>query len=156
MKKIFPLVLVISFILGCSSSIPPSYVPDEHPYQYKVYGGFSQVVDAAIASLNSFGWVVEKQVDPSIYERTAFVESDTVKQTLIFAKPKKRMLSLGKENDRVNIVLRTVQDSSIEIEIRYMSVTSIPFKKFYNYQNDKIAQKLFKDIEQRINTPHPQ
>ena len=152
MKRLIFYCCGIFIFCGCSTVVLPNYIPDNHPYTYKIYAGFDEVRDAAFASLSGFGWVIDGEVDPAIYERSAALTSGPVKQTLILTKPRIKKTSVGLQSEQVNILLRTLRDSAIEVEFRFVKVTSIPFKKFYSYQEEQSIRKIFEDIQKRINS----
>ena len=141
MRKLLFCITAI-FFSGCASANIPKYIKDTHPYEQVFYSSFDRVVAAVESGLDHCGWVIDERVDPDVYERTAEVDKNSREKILIFTQRHQGFAGLGLRNQRVNIYIRTLADASIKVEVRYLTATSIPFKTFYNYRQDKRAQSL--------------
>ena len=149
MKKI-TIFLLILCCGGCASFDIPKYIPDNHPYKKKFYASFDEVLRVTKRTLQDNGWKIESTSDPSIYERTKMVGSKPGRQIVIFTKIRQTSLVVGTSYARVNAFLWTGSDSSIELELRYVTVSSTPLKTFYNYRKDNVIESLLKQIEKRL------
>ena len=147
-------IVVIScfvFCLGCSSVIIPSYIQDNHPYNKKLYATFDKALEATQLALEDYGYKVEKSSDPSVFERNRSIDNTIKKQTLLFTNIRQSSFFIGSRYKRINVYLQASDDGTTEIEIRYLRITAIIFKKFYGYRDDRFMDKIFKTIEDNLN-----
>ena len=150
MSKEIMVLFVILFGGGCVSIDIPKYIPDNHPYKKKFYASFDEVSKVTRGTLQDNGWKIESTSDPAIYERTKLVGNKPGRQIVIFTKIRQTSLVIGTKYARINAFLWTGSDSSIELELRYITVSSIPLKTFYNYRKDSAIESLLKQIEKRL------
>ena len=148
MRRFF-LITMVLMLSGCASVSIPNYIYDEHPYKRTVYAPFDKARDATAQTFEEFGWMVEKESNPSLFEREK-VGEEGKRQTLILTEVRQSYFFLGSRYSRVNAYLREIADKETEIEIRYLRVTSILFKSFYHYTNDKMVERIFNHIEQKL------
>lgn len=136
---------------GCASISVPNYVKDEYPYKKTFYASFDETFEAVKEMFDEFHWKVSQTSDPKLYERnkTTAVD-DTGKQVLIFSDLRTTPLGLGTRYSRVNVYLRTVQGSETEVEIRYVTVSSVPFKTFYDFKHNKTVEAMLKSISEKL------
>ncbi len=146
-RKIFLLGIPLLFCMGCASVIVPQYIHEEHPYHKKLYADFDKVQEAIHQALKESGWQVAKTADPAIFERNKTPVDPQARQVLIFTEIRQTALFLGTRYARMNIYLHAGHDNTTEVEARYLTVTSVPFKTFYNYRNDRFVQKLLERLE---------
>ena len=52
----------------------------------------------------------------------------------------------------MNAYVHEIANSEIEVEIRYLTVTSMMFKSFYGYKKDQAVERIFSKIEESL---HP-
>lgn len=142
--KRFRVFALLFFLSGCASVIIPNYVKDEHPYQKKFYADFDIVSKAAVQTLMDLGWEVSRTGDPSVFEESQIKEG---RQTLIFTEVRQTALFFATRYARMNIYLRAGTGNTTDAELRYLTMTSLPFKGFNNYRNDRFAQKFFAHLE---------
>lgn len=149
MRRFIPCILACFFV-GCASANIPKYIKDTHPYERTFYTSFDRVVEVVEQGLNNFGWTIDEKVDPDVYERTAEVSTNSREKILIFTERRQSFAGLGFKNQRINVYIRTLADASVEVEVRYLKATSIPFKTFYSYRQDKSAQNFLNWVEKKL------
>ena len=149
MKKLILLTLLM-FLCGCASVDVPKYIKDDHPYKKTVYADFDEVFQATVKILKEFGWEVSGTSDPSVFERTASGGDPQQKQILIFSKVRQMSLVLGSRYARINVYIRGKADSETEIEFRYVNVSSVFVKDFYNYRKDHLVDRMLQHIESLV------
>lgn len=134
-------------VMGCASVTIPNYIRDEHPYHKKFYAPFDTVLEAAVHALEDSGWQVTKRTDPSVFERNKDAGTSGVQQILLFTDVRQMPLFVGTRYARMNIYLQSTAENTTEIELRYLTITSVSLKNFQNYRNDRFAEKFFARIE---------
>lgn len=147
MLKKSSLIILILALVGCASVVIPNYIQDVNPYKKKFYGKFDEVLGATTKTLEDFGWIISNTADPAVFERNRKLEDSADQQTLILTEMRQTAFFVGSRYGRINVYLRTSSDNAVEIELRYVTVTSFPFKNFKNYKNDGVADRIFKHIE---------
>jgi len=90
-------------------------------------------------------------LDPAIFERERESQDSSRQQTLIFTDIHQFPFFVGSRYTRLNVFLLITADKATEVEIRYVKVTSIPFKTFTNFKNDRLTARIFKRIEKNLN-----
>lgn len=147
--KFFLLFLGIPllFCMGCASVMVPQYIRDEYPYRKNLYADFGRVQEAVEEALKESGWQVAKTTDPALFERNKTPVDPQARQALIFTEIRQTALFLGTRYARMNIYLHAGPDTTTEVEVRYLTVTSVPFKSFYNHRNDRFVQKWLGRLE---------
>ena len=148
--SVFGIYLLLFFSGGCANVHIPDYISDENPYRRIFYADFSSTLAATAQSLESLGWPISKTAEPSIFERSRLTEEGNRQQTLLFTEIRQTPLFLGTRYARVNAYLRAVTDHTTEVELRYLTVTSVPLKSFYNYRKDHFIKRVFQEIERRL------
>lgn len=138
------------FLLGCANVIIPNYIKDVHPYKEKFYADFDHVLEVTKETLAEMGWKVDNSSDPSVFEHSEFVETPGAKQILIYTDSRQTSLIIASSYTRINVFIRSGIDNVTEVELRYMIVTSYPFKTFYNYRNDRSVHKIFDKIKAKL------
>lgn len=145
MKKAFLLVSVL-FLAGCVSTKLPQYLSDVNPYKKEFYAPFAQAAHAAQTALTEAGWKISGEGNPSVYEQSAGQRSQ---ETILFTEVRQTPLFLGSRYYKVNVILRS-NDTMTEVEIRYLTITAVPFKNIESYRNDKAVEKLFERIAELL------
>ena len=148
MKKILGSLLLLCLI-GCSSVRVPNYIRDQYPYKRTFYAPFDQVHATVAETFQESGWVIEKESEPSLFERQRGPENDR-KQILLFTKIRQTSFFVGSRYARMNAYLWETADKETEMEIRYLTVTSILLKSFNSYRNDKAVEDIFKRIDEGL------
>src|SRR5262245_32039360 len=128
------ILLIGVFLVGCASVNIPNYIPDKYPYKRTYYADYAKVLKATEQTLDEYGWDVTGQADPSVFERTSEDQANPSKQTLIFTKIRSTSLVVGSRYARLNAYVRSPDDKTCEVEIRYVTVSSMSVKNFYNYR----------------------
>ena len=146
MKKLF--IIVSAFLMGCASTQIPNYLPDKKPYTKRFYTNFSKVLEATQKALHEMGWQIEDTTDPAEFEQNRNYIADS-QQTLMMTKIRQTPLFIGTRYAKMNIYLRSI-DNLTEVEIRFLTVTSLPFKNIKNYHNDGAAQRVFNCIDELL------
>jgi len=150
MRGIISIFLVFT-LSGCASINIPNYIQDKHPKQKTFYATYDQVYNATTKALNDLGWSIETESDPALFERERESQDSSRQQTLIFTDIHQFSFFVGSKYTRLNIFLLITADKATEVEIRFIKVTSIPFKTFTKFKNDRLMDRLFKRIEKNLN-----
>ena len=145
MKKAIALLFLL-FCAGCVSATIPHYLQDKSPYKKKFYSDYDNTFKAVQAALKDFGWKISSLSDPLVYEQNPATDEVLPKQVLLFTDVRPTAFFLGTRYAKMNIFVRSLSDGT-EVEIRYLTVTSTPFKALENYKNDDAVQKIFDHIE---------
>jgi hypothetical protein len=148
MRKVLSVFLLLA-LGGCASVTIPNYIQDKYPYKRTFYAPFDQVREAAVQTFGEFGWTIGKESEPALFERER--ESGSSKQTLLFTEIRQTSFFVGSRYARLNAYLRATADHETEVEIRYLTVTSVPFKRFHHYKNDRAIERIFRHIEGKLN-----
>lgn len=147
MRKV-ALSIVLTFLCGCANIVIPNYIRDNNPYKKIYYASFKEVRKAIVKSLEESGWGIEAESEPALFEREWDRENGV--QTLIFTETRQRSFFVGSGYDRMNVYINEVTGNEIEVEVRYVKVTSVTFKSFYKYQNDHVVNRLLSKIEENL------
>ena len=150
MRRIIGVFLVL-ILSGCANINIPNYIQDKHPRHQTFYAAYDQVYDATTKALDDLGWVIEAESDPALFERERESQGSSRQQILIFTDIHQFPFFVGSKYSRLNVFLQITADKAIEVEIRYIKVTSLLFKTFSNYKNDRLTDRLFKHIEKNLN-----
>lgn len=155
-KKIavLPVVLAV-FLSGCATVVIPQYIKDDNPYKHKIYASFDEVSSAAKEVLDKTGWVVMSTTDPSVFERSKGVEGEDFRQVLLITDIRQTPLFIGSRYARLNLFIRSSEANVTEIEVRYITVSSMFFKSFYKYRNNAEVERIIKNIEKTLNGAVP-
>jgi len=151
MKRFFlPCLCLIFTLTGCSTIILPRYIPDKNPTQKKLYADYDRVVAATKAAFKDLGWEVAEEADPAVYERAWQLRDKNVKQILLMSDYHKSNFLIVSKNTAINAYIRAGADAT-ELELRYLRVSTYPFKSFYKYRNNKLINALFQRIDKNLN-----
>jgi hypothetical protein len=143
-------MILLFTISGCASVNIPNYIHDKFPYKQTYYAPFSTVHENAVKTLEDLGWKIEKESDPALFERGRDIGNNGREQTLVFTEIRQFSFFIGSGYTRLNMYLRGTADQATEVEIRYLRVTSMMFKNFYNYKNDHAVDRIFKRMEEGL------
>lgn len=144
--KFFSVMVCLLVTAGCSTVQIPKYIKDQHPYQEEYYDSFQATLDATNKALSDFGWQVTETAEPSMFERSKAVVDPDTKQILLFTEIRQTGLFLGSRYQRLNVILQSARDDQTNVELRYVTVSSVPFKTFTSYKKDSVAKKIFERI----------
>ena len=146
MRGNFFILLMIFSLSGCTTVSIPNYIQDKNPYK-RVYGAnFEGVLMSATRALEHSGWVVTNKYDPTVFEQNKELNSPEAKQLMLSTDVRQTPFIVGTCYRRINIYIRTVDEKSTEVEMRYVKVTSVPFKSFNSYRNDRAIKRLLDSI----------
>ena len=148
MKKFF-LILTLLSLIGCANITIPNYIQDKNPYERTFYAQFDKVREVLTEAFEESGWTIEKESDPALFERERGLENGN-KQTLIFTEIRQTSFFVGSRYTRINAYLHEMANNETEVEIRYVTVSSIMFKSFYGYRNDRAVEHIFSKIEENL------
>ena len=148
MKKIF-LGLLLVILAGCATIEIPQYIQDRNPYQKTFYNDFDKTLEAVRQALNDLGWTIEKETQPSVYERNRLLEEEGGQAILLFTDVRRTSFFLGSRYARLNIYLRG-SDRVSDVEIRYLTLNSLAIKTFRQYKNDAAVERIFHKIEENL------
>ena len=146
MRKILSGILSIVFLSGCVAAVLPQYLSDKHPYKKEFFSDYDESVEAVKTSLAELGWTVAGQGSPDVYER-AVTPND--KSVIIFSEIRQTPMFFGSRYAKLNVIVRGIQDKT-EIEIRYVTVTSVPFRNIETFRNDATVKRIFEHIEKYL------
>jgi len=149
MKRILCL-LVLMGLAGCTTAQIPTYLQDKNPYVKRVYASHEVVLDAVTQTLEDLGWTIEGTAHPSVYEQEEEAEEQEEQKLLIFTGIRQTPMFLGTRYAKMNVILRSQGEVS-DIEIRYLTVTSVFFKNIKTYHNDSAVERIFGCIEKILN-----
>jgi hypothetical protein len=139
------LVFIIALLfLGCSSVRIPSYLQDKHPYTKRFHGNYEQTMAAVKQTLAEFGWEIAEETDPLVYEQDRIHDLDEQRK-MIITKSRQTSLFIGTRYGKMNIYVFSKKNIS-EVEIRYLTVTSIAFKSFRDFRDDAAAERIYTQI----------
>ncbi len=142
-------LLISIFLAGCASVYLPVYLQDKKPYTRRVYATYEEILQAVAKTLQDLGWEIDKTVDPLVYENHRMSDLDE-QQILVLTKTRQTSMWIGSRYARMNIYLSSKKGIS-EIEIRYLTTTSILFRGFKSYRNDSAADRIFAHLEELLN-----
>ena len=148
-KKFF-LLLIIFMLSGCTTVNIPNYIQDKNPYKQTYTASFENVLMAASKALEHSGWVVTNKYDPAVFEQNKELNFSGAKQLMLSTNVRQTPFIFGTRYGRVNAYIRTIDEKSTEVEMRYVTVTSIPFKNFNSYRNDRAIKHILDSIEKII------
>lgn len=149
MKRVFFIVFCV-LATGCTRIELPNYIKDVHPYDRRVYAPFEKTLKATSKVLDETGWTITTSSEPSVFERAKYAVSPDTKQIMLFTKVKHTPLILWSTYKRINVILRSAGENATDVEVRHVTVTSIPFKSFYSYKKDRVANQLLEKIENAV------
>ena len=147
--KNFLLIFLFLSTAGCATVSVPNYIYDKHPYKKEFYGQFNEILDAVKGVLKDHGWEISKTTDPSVYEQGKSNETADNKALLI-TEIRQTSFFFGSSYSRLNVFLRPGTDKRTEVEFRYLAVNSFPIKAFNSYRKDKLIDRFFKDLDERL------
>ena len=150
MRKIF-FILILLFLTGCATVEIPQYVQDQHPYKETFYSSFEDAVEGTSQALEQFGWKIANHYDPGVFEQNKENIGPEAKQIVLSTEVRQMPFFLGTRYARVNAHIYSLEHSSTAVEIRYLTVTSVPFKSFNSYRNDRAAERILKTIKEKLN-----
>ena len=147
MKKIL-LVLILVSISGCTTISTTNYIAANHPYEKKFLKSYDETLEAINKILVKDGWQIDGTSSPTVFERQAQDGVDT-KSLVVFTKVRKSSWLLFSTYTHLNVFIYSKNDES-EVEIRYASIVSWPFKQFHRYRNDGLTDRLFHYLETEL------
>lgn len=146
MKRIYVIFLVF-IIAGCVTVKVPKFLEDEFPYSKSFEANFEKTFTATLQALKDSGWKVTETTSPLVF-RPGHISDKTRKyEVLIFTEIKQTAMFLASSYVTLNALLKSSDATHTEVEIRYLSMTALPFKAINSYQNDRVVGKIFNKIE---------
>lgn len=137
--------LLVLTVWGCTAARIPTYLQDIKPYTQRFYANHEEALAAVQQTLKDMGWQLDETTNPVIYEQDRTSDLDE-KQVLLITTIRQTGLFLGTRYAKMNIFIRSKKNIS-EVEIRYITVTSLPLKTFTTYSNDSSVKRLFSHLE---------
>lgn len=137
------------FFMGCASLNVPSYIQAEKPYKRNFYGKFDDVLGEVRAGLADQGWQVEKEVDPSLYERNPLISEGDKDHVLIFLKAREYQRGIYKKTVQLNVYVDRTSEG-VEVDVRFRSVKNFYLFKMRAYRNDRLVKDLLDHIEKKL------
>ena len=147
MRRYFLLLVLLFF--GCTTTTIPVYLPSKKPYVKRFYVNYDAALSAIEQTLKDLGWQVEKKLDPAVYEQLRASDLDE-KQILVITKIRQISFVIGTRYARMNIYLRSKKSIS-EIEIRYLTLSSLTLKSLKDYSNDSEVKRIWGKLEEILN-----
>ena len=148
-QKNFYLFLLL-FFFGCSTVSMSNYIKDDHPYKKKFDADYENVKKITMDALKKFGWTIEGESEPSIFEAVKEIENPDAKQIMLFTTIRHSGFFVGSSYSRVNVFLRGYKNEFTEVEIRYIKLTTVPLKRFTGYRQDALVKKIFNQIQKKL------
>ncbi len=145
MRKIFWIVCLV-FLYGCATARIPQYLADRNSYKKHFYASFDDALQASRTALHDLGWEITSEGDPAVYEEG---DPREARQIILFTEVRQTAMFLGSRYARINIILRTKSEGT-EIEIRYLTINSIPFKNIESFRNESAVQRVFERIDELL------
>ena len=143
----FAAFVFIFFFAGCASVQIPGYISKvDHPYDRKIYGSFEKVVSSTMYVLKSKGWMIDSEVDSSIYERDDRYDNNGYQNLLIMTSARKKFLCLT--STHLNVFIHSI-GNTCDVEIRYEARTPL-VKQFISVRNDQVAQGILDAVEEEV------
>ena len=133
-------VLLCVLVAGCTSAVIPHYLPDTNPYSRRYDAGYEQTYAAVKEALDDLGWVIEQEADPLVYEQDQN-QNKSQNDVLIMSNTRQTPLFVGTRYAKLNIYIHS-QDDISDVELRYLTINSLPFKAVTNYSNDAAAERI--------------
>ena len=146
MFKNISYLMMMVLLSGCTTVSIPNYIQDKNPYKRVYYADFEDVLKTTTKALENYGWVVTNKYDPTVFEQTKELSSPQAKQLMLTTDVRQTPLVVGTRYARINAYVRTVDEKSTEVEMRYVTVNSLPFKSFNSYRNDRAIKHLLDSI----------
>ena len=137
-------VACMALLCGCTTAQIPQYLADKHPYKKQFYANYDAALKAAKSALSELGWQLAGEGDPAVYEVGAPREGQ---QIILFTEVRQTAMFLGSRYARMNIILR-FQSNGTEIEVRYLTINSVPFKNIESFKNESAAHRVFERIDE--------
>ncbi|MEI7998485.1 MAG: hypothetical protein WCH62_03150 [Candidatus Omnitrophota bacterium] len=147
MKKLGLIILLLT-LTGCTTLEFPDYIKADHPYVRKITGKYQDIVDAVAVVLFKEGWKIQRQVNPSIYERREGGE-DQSQDVLFFTEIKQHPKVVYSTFTHLNVYVHPIAEGA-EVEVRYEAISSTVIKQFHGSRNDKVSNRLLDKIEQEL------
>jgi len=124
----------------------PQYLSDKHPYKKEFYVPFDKALEAAKTVLTNMGWKIVGEGNPAVYEQTT---TPRAKELILFTDIRQTALFLGSRYSKMNIILRS-NDTMTEVEIRYLTIMSLPFRNIESFRNDHAVEQIFARLADRL------
>ena len=150
MKRILPCLCLLVTLSGCSTLVLPRYIPDKNPTAKNFHADYEEVVAATKKAFEDLGWEVAAEGDPALYERAWQLRDKSVKQVLLMSNYRKSSFLIVTKNEAINAYIRS-GTAATELELRFLKVSTYPFKSFYKYRNKKLISRLFDRIDKNLN-----
>ena len=141
--------LLLVVFSGCVTVKMPQYVSTENSYRQSFYADYDTTLSATIAALEKTGWKISKQTHPVVFEQSEISRDKEIRQVLIFTDVRERRMFLMSRYMTINVLVRE-SGQETDVEIRYFSTLSTALKNFDSYQNDGVANKIFKLISNQL------
>ncbi|MDP2938951.1 MAG: hypothetical protein Q8O13_02560 [Candidatus Omnitrophota bacterium] len=145
-KPISALLLILS-IVGCVTVKIPKYLQDEFPYRKTFETSFENTFTATLKALKDTGWRVTETTSPIMFGPGNEADKSKKYEVLIFTEIKQSPLFLASSYASLNALLKAQDQTHTVVEIRYLSMIALPFKAIKTYQNDRLIERIFKNIE---------
>lgn len=147
MKKLLMVIFLVT-IVGCSTAVIPNYLPENKPYTQRFQAGYDRTLGAVEETLADLGWQIEQTLDPLVYEQDRERTPDQ-KDVLIITGVRQTPLFIGTRYAKMNVYIRSGQDVS-EVEVRYITVTSLLLRNFTSYSNNSAARRVLEHIKKLL------
>lgn len=146
--SLLPLILI-----GCVTIKIPEQIKEEFPYKRVFNASFDNSIRAGADALEDLGWKVAYISRSKLIKKDRTLDKEPKYQAYIFTEIRQVQLFLTSSYSTFNVRAEALADGNTEISIRYLSITPIPpfYKKKFNYRNDKLIERLYKNIESNLN-----
>ncbi len=149
MKKLF--LLLLAFVLtGCSTVKIPEYIQDENPYTKNFFSSYPATLKAVQEVLSDLGWVIEELKDPSVYERSEGLDDPFSEKVLLITEVKEKAFVVGTRYSRLNVYVSSIEQDKTVVEVRFLTVTAMPYSSIRSYEHEFSAERILKKIEEKL------
>ena len=137
-------------LIGCSTVKIPEYIQDEQPYSRSYFADYSTTLSATKDVLTDLGWEIKELKDPSIFERNEAVDTPLLEKVLIITDVKENSFFVGTRFSRLNVYVQSVDESKSDVEVRFLTVTSMPYSSIRSYEHEYSSERILDKIEDAI------
>jgi hypothetical protein len=135
-------------VVGCAPAVLPTYIQDKYSYIRRFHAGYEEALTVIHRVLTESGWVVERKLNPAVYERRDAGDLDE-QRLMIITEEKIFSRWFGKRRARMNIFLQSKgRVSAIEIRIIYKE--SFGVWPGLDYRQDKLINKILARIDELL------
>jgi hypothetical protein len=152
MVRILGVIFLSLVIAGCVTVVVPKYLGNDFSYKKEFNADFETTFAAAVKSLEDLGWRVSDTESTPVYKGSTDQDNLREYETLIFTEIKQRSLFVFSSYLTLNLYVRSISETTSEVEMRYLSITVFPplFGQRRVDKNDGLARKIYNRINENL------